>query len=181
MGNRWANEQDGAHLHAKRVPMSLIWSDSIQWLLGSGIRKILGGLTTSMSTLMYAWWENDHDIAYLWAKTVLMGLIGVNPPGYSWVSGMREVPLPPPPPPVLTKMKETLSLSTGLLNTHMACVLKYLQFQTVTWFLSVYYCMSFIPTFKTLPRRIMLWNVITIANRKTLHWWQCCLICHCTF
>ena len=36
----WANDHDVAHLQTKTVPMNLIWSESVQWLLSSGICNV---------------------------------------------------------------------------------------------------------------------------------------------
>ena len=42
---RWANGHDVAHLQAKTVPINLIWSESVQWLLSYGARKVWPGRT----------------------------------------------------------------------------------------------------------------------------------------
>ena len=55
--------------------MNLIWSQSVQWLLISGIRNIPEALIMPMGAPMWALWENDNDIAYLQAKTIPMNLI----------------------------------------------------------------------------------------------------------
>ena len=44
----WANNHDIAHLQARTVPMSLIWSKSAQWLWSCGIRKITRALIMLM-------------------------------------------------------------------------------------------------------------------------------------
>ena len=44
-------------------------------LLTSGVSKIPGALITPMGMPMGARWANDHDVAHLQTKTVLMNLI----------------------------------------------------------------------------------------------------------
>ena len=43
MRPQWANDQDVAHLQTKTVPKNFIWSESVQWLRSSSVRKIPGG------------------------------------------------------------------------------------------------------------------------------------------
>ena len=47
----WANDYAIAHLQAKTVPMNLIWSESAQWLWGSGVCKILGAFITPITPI----------------------------------------------------------------------------------------------------------------------------------
>ena len=70
----WANNQDVAHLQAKIVPKNLIWSESAQWLLSSGICKIPRTFTMPIDMLIMPPWVNGHDVAHLQAKTIPMNL-----------------------------------------------------------------------------------------------------------
>ena len=51
--------------------MNYIWSESTQWLQSSGIHKIPGALIVPM----WVQRANDHDVAHLKAKTILINLI----------------------------------------------------------------------------------------------------------
>ena len=75
MWAQWANDYGIANLWAKIVPMNLIWSESTQWLLISGLCKIPGALIYAHGHAMWAWWANDHDVVHLQAKTVPITLI----------------------------------------------------------------------------------------------------------
>ena len=50
----WANNHDVAHLQAKTVPKNLIWSESAQWLLSSGVHKNPEALITDSRSPHYA-------------------------------------------------------------------------------------------------------------------------------
>ena len=71
----WVNNQDVAHLKAKKVPMNLIWSELVQWLLTSSIRKIPGAFIMPMAMPIMPPWANNKDFAHLQAKTVPKNLI----------------------------------------------------------------------------------------------------------
>ena len=58
----WANYHDAAHLQAKTVPMNLIWSETTQWLLSSGVHKIPGALIMPMGMLVMPVQENDKTM-----------------------------------------------------------------------------------------------------------------------
>ena len=64
----WANDQDVAYLQAKMVPENLIWSESTQWLLSSGVRNIPGAFIMPMGMPILPPWANDL-VAHLKAKT----------------------------------------------------------------------------------------------------------------
>ena len=68
------------HLDDMTVLLNLIWSKSAQGLWSSGVRKIPGPLIMPMGMPIMSPWANDHDVAYLQAKTVPMNLIWVNRP-----------------------------------------------------------------------------------------------------
>ena len=71
----WAIDHDVAQLQAKTVQMNLIWSESDQWLLSYGIRKIQRALIMPMGMPIMPEWTNDHHVAQLEAKTIQINLI----------------------------------------------------------------------------------------------------------
>ena len=83
-----ANDQDVAHLQAKTLPKNLIWDESAQWLLSSGVRKIPGDLIMPMSMPI---WANDQDVAHLQTKTVPMILIWSELAQWLLSYGVRKV------------------------------------------------------------------------------------------
>ena len=88
----WADDHDIAHLQAKTVPINLIWSESAQWLLSCGIRKIPGVLNTPMGMPKRPQWANDHDVAHLQANVVPMNLIWSESAHRLLSSGVHKVP-----------------------------------------------------------------------------------------
>ena len=76
-GPWFANDHVVACLQNKTVPKNLIWNESSQWLLNSGI-KIAGALTTLMSTPMGKWpWhgsstgqDNSNELDLEWIGPV---------------------------------------------------------------------------------------------------------------
>ena len=71
----WAIGHDVAQLEARTVQMNLIWSESDQWLLSSGVHKIPRALIMPMGMPILPQWANNRDVAQLEAKTVQMNLI----------------------------------------------------------------------------------------------------------
>ena len=65
MWPQWANDQTVVHLHAKMVPMNLIWRESAQVLLSSCVPVMP----------IWARWANSHDAAHVQAQAVPMNLI----------------------------------------------------------------------------------------------------------
>ena len=93
MWARWANDYNIVNVLDKADPMNLIWSESAQWLLSSGICKFqecpcirqdgsieldlewMGPVDADYLNTTWARWANDHDVAHLQAKTFPMNLI----------------------------------------------------------------------------------------------------------
>ena len=71
--------------------MSLIWSESTQWLLTSSIRKVTRMLIMPLGMPMWPWWANDHDVAHLQAKMVPMNLNWVESTQWWLRSSIRKV------------------------------------------------------------------------------------------
>ena len=67
----WTNNHGVAHLQARTVPKNLIWSESAQWLLSSGVRKISKTLITDSKSPYYA--HGHAHVApmgkWLWRRT----------------------------------------------------------------------------------------------------------------
>ena len=73
MWPRWANDHDAAHTQAKWTQWTWFGvSLSMQWLLSYRVRKVPRALITPVGMLIRPWWANEHDAAYLHAKTVPM-------------------------------------------------------------------------------------------------------------
>ena len=89
--SEWANDQDVAHPQAKIVPKNLIWSESAQWLLSSGICKIPRTFTMPSDMPIMPPWVNGHDIAHLQAKTIPMNLIWSKTAPWVLCSGVNKI------------------------------------------------------------------------------------------
>ena len=69
---------------------NLIWSESAQWLLSSGVCNIPGVIITPMDMLMWPRWANGHGAAYLRTKIIL--ILIWDGPAQRWLSySVREV------------------------------------------------------------------------------------------
>ena len=89
----WANDHDVAHLQAKTVLMYLIWSESAQWLLNSGIHKIPGALIMPMGMPIMPVQENDQDNTHLHAKVVSNNMIWRESAQWLLSSGFHKIPV----------------------------------------------------------------------------------------
>ena len=72
--------------------MSLIWSESANWLLSYGIHKIPGDFILPMDMPIMPPWANNHDVAHLQAKTVPVNLIWSELAQWFWSSGVHKIP-----------------------------------------------------------------------------------------
>ena len=75
MWPQWPNNNDIAHLQAKMLPWTWLWSQSTKWLLNYNICKYQRAPTTPVGMPMGPWWVNDHDIEHLQDNTVPINLI----------------------------------------------------------------------------------------------------------
>ena len=88
----WACDHDVAQLEAKTVQMNLISSESDQWLLSYGVRKIPGAFLMPMGMPMMPEWACDHDVAQLEVKTVQMNLVWSESDQWLQSYGVRKIP-----------------------------------------------------------------------------------------
>ena len=87
----WAHDHAVAYLQAKTVPMNLIWSESAQWLLSSGVQDSRSPYHVPGMAIMPPW-ANDHGVAHLQACTVPMNLIWSESAHWLLSYGIRKIP-----------------------------------------------------------------------------------------
>ena len=73
----WAIDHDVTHVQAKTFPKNLIWSESAQRLMSSGVGKIPRAFIMPMGMPIMPPWANAYDVAHVQPKTVPINLIWI--------------------------------------------------------------------------------------------------------